>query len=283
MGKANQVKVALRDVVEMVDLIQTLKDVADNKFFTLMSQKETFRRFGETFTQFFRLISFMNTKHPLISNDHSTTGIVVITVSGSFLGEFNNKTIRLALEQKMKHQNVKFIAVGEKSMERLSKESSDIKLFEDVEARGFYETAILIKDYLVEEVMAQRLGKVMVCYSWPKNFDTQKPRSIKLLPCDDLVTKQSQFTSEYEHIIEESDPSDVVGFLSNLWVTTRLYEILVDTYIASAAAQSAFLEDSVDKMKKERVKASMKYRKARKSDIDKSLRETFSARMMSMK
>ena len=102
MGKANLVKVELRDVTEMVDLIQTLKDIADNKFFTLMSQKSKFRRFGETFVQFFRLISFTDAQHPLISNDYPVTGIIVITVEGSFLGEFNNKIIRLALEEMQK-------------------------------------------------------------------------------------------------------------------------------------------------------------------------------------
>ena len=45
MGKASKVKVELMDAVEMVYLIQTLKDIADNKFFTLMSQKDRFRRF----------------------------------------------------------------------------------------------------------------------------------------------------------------------------------------------------------------------------------------------
>ena len=53
MGKANRVKKELIEAIEMVDLIQTLKDIADNKFFTLINEKDKFRRFGETFVEFF--------------------------------------------------------------------------------------------------------------------------------------------------------------------------------------------------------------------------------------
>ncbi|HNV24033.1 MAG TPA: hypothetical protein PKH98_04010, partial [Candidatus Omnitrophota bacterium] len=58
MGKASKVKVELRDAIEMAYLIQALKDIADNKFYTLSQQKEKFCRFGETFVEFFRMISF---------------------------------------------------------------------------------------------------------------------------------------------------------------------------------------------------------------------------------
>jgi F-type H+-transporting ATPase subunit gamma len=283
MGKAHKVKGELLDVTEMYNLIQTLKDIADNKLFTLLNQKEKFRRFGETFVEFFRMISLTKTKHVLIGNNNPKVGIVVITIEGSFLGEFNNKIIRAVLKEKDKHQQVEFIAVGNRSVDWLSKYTPNMKVFTNMESTGIYETALQVKDYIINEVMNGRLGKVMIAWSWPKTIDTQKPRVTKLLPCEDLVAKQSQFFSEFEHIIEESNPSEVIGYLCNLWVTTRLYEMLMDTNIASAAAQAAFLEESVDKMKKERVKTRMKYRKARKNDIDKSLRETFSARMISSK
>ena len=283
MGKANKVKGELIDAVLMVDLLQTLKDIADNKLFTLLNQKDRFRRFGETFVEFFRMISLTKVKHLLISNSNPVVGIIVVTIEGSFLGQFNNRAVRRALEEKEKHKQFKFIAVGNKSVDQLTPYDKDLKVFSEMESKGIYETAIAVKDYLVDEVMNDRLGKVLVVYSWLKTLEIQKPRVLKLLPCDELVTKQSQFSYEYEKIIEESDPMAVIGSLSNLWITTRLFQILMDTIIASAAAQANFLEDSVDKMKKEKQKTQMKFRKARKSDIDKGLRETFSARMMTIK
>ena len=60
-------------------------------------------------------------------------------------------------------------------------------------------------------------------------------------------------------------------------------EIFYDTALAAAAAQAQQLDSSATKMKKEMLLARLKYRKARRSDIDKSLREVFSAQMMAAK
>ncbi|MCA9408321.1 MAG: F0F1 ATP synthase subunit gamma [Candidatus Omnitrophica bacterium] len=282
MGKANKVKGELSDANEMVTLIQTLKDIADNKFFTLINDKDKFRRFGETFVEFFRLISFSKVNHPLIRNDNPTVGILVVTGEGSFLGEFNNKIFRLALTESEKHEKYKFIGVGEKCTDRLVRYTPDLKVFTGIDIARIYELAVDVKDFLVKQIMEEKIGKVIVAYSWPKTFDLQKPRITKLMPCDDLLAKQAQFVQQIENVIEESDPGDIIGYLANLWLTTRLYEIFMDTIIAASAAQSQFLDDSLDKMKKEQVKVKMKYRKAKKGDIDKSLRETFSARMMTV-
>ena len=282
MGKAHKVKGELLDAVVMVDLLQTFKDVADNKFFTLVGQKDKFRRFGETFIEFFRMISMTKVRHPLVSNDNPLMGILVVTIEGSFLGQFNNRIIGRAMEEYEKHPKSKFIGVGYKAVDQLKRITPDVKVFTEMEVNGIYETAVTVKNYLVDEVMNNRLGKVMVVYSWPKSFDTQKPKTLKLLPCDELVSKQIQLIESFDKVIEESDPMAVIGSLSDLWITTRLYQIFMDTVIASAAAQAQFLEESVDKMKKEKAKVLMRYRKARKSDIDKGLRETFAARMMTM-
>src|SRR3989339_164146 len=283
MGKASKVKGELLDVKEMVELVQTLKDIADNKLFTLMNEKNKFRRFGQTFVEFFRMISLTEKKHPMIENDNKKVGILAVSIEGSFLGEFNNKILRTAIEEKEKYEDVKLIAVGNKAEARFREIDQNIRAFNNMEAIGIYETVIMVKDYLVDEIMNDRLGKVLVVYAWPKSFDTQLRKVVQLLPCVDLLKKQHEFVDIFDEVIEESDPMQVIGILTNLWVSTRLYEIFIDTIIASASAQSSFLEDSVDKMKKERTKVGMKYIKAKKGDIDKSLRETFSARMMTMK
>jgi len=280
MGKANKVKIELRDAVEMVDLIQTLKDIADNKYYTLTSKRDTFRRFTETFVEFFRMVDKTDATHLLLTNDNPTVGIMAITGEGSFLGEFNNKIIRSAIAEYEKCSDARFIGVGELSQDRLKKFTPDMKVFKQMEEKGMYNTAIEVKDYLVDEVMNGRLGKVIVCYSWPKSLDILKPMIVQVLPCEDLLAKQSQGVDLFQGIIEESDPREVVGYLCNLWTTTRLYEIFLDTIISSASAQAKFLDDSVEKMKKERTKAHNKYRKAKKADIDKGLREIFSAKMM---
>lgn len=280
MGKASKIKSDLDDIVELVQIIQVLKDVADNKFHTLATRKDRFARFGESFVEFFRMISLSKVRHPLVSNDNPAMGIVVITSEAGFMGDLNTRVIRTALEEQTKYPNSVIISVGRKGTAKLSAVTKNLKSFENIEETGLYQTAIHIKDYLIGEVLSNRLGKAVVIYPWSKNFMVQKPRIVKLLPCEELLTKQQDFVDSIERVIEESDPVDIIGYLSDMWLVCRLYEMLHDTTISEAAAQSQQLESSLQKMQKQKKGIQLAFSKARKGDIDKSMREVFTSRMM---
>ncbi len=280
MGKANKIKSDLEDITELVEIIQVLKDVADTKFHELATRKDRFARFGESFVEFFRMISLSTVRHPLVSNDNPNIGILGVTSEAGFMGDLNAKTIRAIVAEKERYPQGVLIIVGRKGAEKLAKVQPNMKTFVNLEEVGLYEIAIRIKDYLVQEVMEDRLGKVVVVYPWSKTFNLQKPRTVKLLPCDELLIKQAEFVDAIESVLLESDPADIIGYLADMWLVCRIYEILHDSSISEAAAQSQQLEASVQKMKKDKKGIAAAFTKARKGDIDKGMREIFTARMM---
>ncbi|MFH1360034.1 MAG: FoF1 ATP synthase subunit gamma [Candidatus Omnitrophota bacterium] len=280
MGKANKIKGDLDDIIELLQIIQVLKDVADNKFHTLANRKDRFARFGESFVEFFRMISLSRVRHPLVSNDNPATGIVVITSEAGFMGDLNSRVIRAALSEQSKYKDSFLIACGRKGAVKMARPGVEMKVFEDIEETGLYETAIHIKDHLIEQIMTGKIGRANVVYPWSKNFMIQKPRVVKLLPCEELLTKQADFVETIEKVIEESDPVDIIGYLADMWIVCRIYEMLHDTAISEAAAQSQQLESSLQKMQKQKKGVQMSFGKAKKGDIDKSMREVFTARMM---
>ncbi len=280
MGKAMRIKSDLDDITELVEIIQVLKDVADTKFHDLASRKDRFLRFGESFVEFFRMISLTEIRHPLVSNDNPKVAIVAITSEAGFMGDLNSKVVRAVLAEKDKYPDSVVVPVGRKGADKLSFLGKDMKVFENIEETGLYEMSIRIKDYLIDEVMSDRLGKAVVVYPWSKTFNLQKPRAIKLLPCDELLTKQQEFIDSIEKVLLESDPIDIIGYLADMWLVCRLYEMMHDTSISEAAAQSQQLEASIQKMKKDKRSIATAFGKARKSDIDKSMREVFTSRMM---
>ncbi len=281
MGKAMKIKGDLDDITELVEIIQVLKDVADTRFHELASRKDRFARFGESFVEFFRMISLAEVNHPLVSNDNPKVGIVMITSEAGFMGDLNAKVVRATLAEKEKYPESILIAIGKKGAEKLLADQKDIKIFSEIEELGLYEVAIRVKDYLIDEVINGHLGKVLVVYPWSKTFNLQKPRTIKLLPCDELLTKQAEFVDAIEKVIQESDPADIISYLADMWLVCRLYEMMHDTSISEAAAQSQQLEASVQRMKKDKKGIAAAFTKARKGDIDKSMREVFTSRMMS--
>lgn len=283
MGKANKMKKERDNVVELTNLIGVLKDMAETHFFALIAEKERFARFGETFIEFFRMVSFSHVHHPLVTNDLPTVGILVITSESGFLGDLNAKVVRMALEEKAKYPRSVISVVGKRGAVMVGSMMKVEKTFEGAEKTGLYETAMHVKDYLTQEVMAERLGKVVAVYPWPKSLNIQKPRLVKLLPCNELVAKQNELVDDLEEVIEESDPVDVIGYLSNMWLSCRIYEMFYDMTIAAAAARAQQLDNSLTNMKKETRLVQLKYRKAKKADIDSSLREVVSSRMMTQR
>jgi ATP synthase F1 gamma subunit len=284
MGKASKVKTEVVEVRDLVDLIQVLKDVADMKYHAMLSQRTKFNRFNESFIEFFSLVGFSEVKHPLVNNDNPKTAIVMISTEKSFIGDLNSKVVTRAMEELEKTPNSFLVAVGKKGAAKLdAMGQKSAKVWEEIEEKGLYEVALEIKDYLVKEVLEGRIGKVVAIYPWPKDYTVIKARSIKLLPCEDLLPKQKQSVESFKQVIEESDPVDMIGYLANLWLSSKILEIFYDTNLAAAAAQTQQLDNSLGKMRKEREVVKLKYRKARRGDIDKSLREVFSARMMAQK
>ena len=135
-----------------------------------------------------------------------------------------------------------------------------LKSWEDIDRlSGFYEVAIDIKTYLVKEVMEGRMGKVLIVYPWPKDYTVTKPRAVKMLPCEDLLPKQAQTVEKFRRVLEKkSDPIDMTGYLADLWLSSKIYEIFFDTNLAAAAAQTQQLDSSLTKMKKEREVVKLK-------------------------
>lgn len=280
MGKATKIKSDLEDITELVQIIQVLKDVADTRFHELATRKDRFARFGESFVEFFRMISLSTVRHPLVSNDHPNTVILGITSEAGFMGDLNAKTIRYIMAEKERIPNSSLVIVGRKGAEKLAKVQPGMKTFVNIEEIGLYEMSIQIKDYLIREVMEERVGKVVCVYPWSKTFNLQKPRTVKLLPCDELLVKQAEFVDAIEKVILESDAVEVIGYLAEMWLVCRLYEIMHDTSISEAAAQSQQMEASLQRMKKDKKGIAMAFSKAKKGDIDKSMREVFTSRLM---
>ncbi|MDE1920646.1 MAG: F0F1 ATP synthase subunit gamma [Candidatus Omnitrophica bacterium] len=281
MSRASKVKVEVAEVRELVDLIQVLKDVADMKYHALAAQKVKFNRFNESFTEFFSLMGYSQVAHPLVANSNPNAVILVVSTERGFVGDLNSRVVARAMEEKEKNPQSQFVVAGKKGIMKLEGLGQKLlKTWEDIEDRGFYEVAVDIKTYLVKEVLEERIGRVIIVYPWPKDYTVIKPRAVKLLPCEDLLPKQTQTVEKFRQVIEESDAVDMIGYLADLWLSAKIYEIFFDTNLAAASAQTQQLDSSLTKMRKEREVVKLKYRKARRGDIDKSLREVFSARMM---
>jgi F0F1-type ATP synthase gamma subunit len=65
--------------------------------------------------------------------------------------------------------------------------------------------------------------------------------------------------------------------LADIWVCSRLFEVLSDTKLAEAAAQAQQLEQAIEGLNKEKKELTVAFKKSGRDDLNKAMREVFSA------
>ena len=284
MGKKRRAKVDLDDTSELLEIVSILRDVASNHFYNSAKRKARFLELAEAFVDFFRMVSLSDASHPLVKTTVERVAIVLITSELGFMGEMTSRVIKAGVLEGEKYQDTQFIVVGYKGVVKLKQSNipdKNIKVFRDIEEHGIYRITLQVKEYITQEVTEGRIGKVFAIYPFAFNFNLIKPKVIKLLPSEELLTYQSDFKDVIEKVIVESDLNEMIGYLANLWLTCRIYEMLEDCVVAGFAAQAQQLEAAMERLKKEKKGLVLAFKKAQKSDIDKALREVFTSTLMS--
>jgi len=281
MSKTAKIKSDLDDMTSMVEVFQILKDVASNHFYNTAKRKERFVEFAESFVDFFRMISLSEAKSLLVHPTSKNTAILAVTSEGGFMSEMTSKVIRQVLAESEKYNSVTHYIIGQKGVDKFRnigiKQSRN---FVEVEEKGLYKTAIEVKDAIIEDVEAGKIGTVIGVYPRAMSLNFIKPYVIKLLPSAELLSKQEDVKNIVEKVIVESDLNDIMHYLASIWLICRIYEMLEDCVIAGFAAQSQQLESSLEKLKKDKAGLFSAFKKSGKSDIDKSLREVFTAKVL---
>ena len=287
----SELRKELRFYSELVQLIETLKNIAAAQYHLMEKEKERFDRFMDAFAGFFRVADLLEVQDPLVKVVSDVLGVVVVTSDSGFMGGLNQGVIRKALHQAEAHgrDKVAFTVIGDKGSAIFSDFDIPFKFFKGIAQDTVYEQSLAVKDHIVSEVLARRMGKVVVVYPKPVSFSAQTIEVINILPCGELFDKNAEsevsrrltgsgILAEARKVIVESSFSDMVEYLAGVWVTSKLFEVCEDSKLAEYSARAMHLEGSVQKVEKERKKFQHKCFKASHEKIDKGMRESFSAR-----
>jgi ATP synthase F1 gamma subunit len=276
---------------ELVQLIETLKNIAAAQYHVMEKEKERFDRFMDAFSEFFRVVDLVEVDDPLVRVVTDVLGIVVITSDSGFMGGLNQGVIRRAQAEADRHgeDKVAYVVVGDKGCGTFEDNEVDFAGFGGINQETIYEQAMAVKDHIVKEVLERRMGKVIIVYPRPLSFSAQTIETINLLPCAELFDEEAEsevtqhighrkFVADARKIIVESSLSDMLEYLSGVWVTSKLFEVFEDSKLAEFSARAMHLEGSGQTLEKERAKLEHKCFKAAHELIDKGMRESFAAR-----
>ncbi len=293
----NELRKDLEFNQELLGLVETLKNVAGAQYHTLEKQKERFDEFMDAFSGFFRVVNLTEVEDPFVDVMSDVLGIIIVTSDSGFMGGLNSGVIREALKKQgdLPNEKVSLIVIGDKGAGTLTDQRRKFKYFPGINQDTIYEQSVEIKDYIIEEVTAKRMGKLVVSYPKPLSFTAQTIDSINLLPCKELfdVEAKSEISehlkgakkliADSQKLVVESAFSDMIEYLAGAWVTSKLFEVFEDSKLAEFSARAMHLEGSLQKVEKEYKKVKHQVSKATHELIDKGMRESHAAKMIKEK
>jgi F0F1-type ATP synthase gamma subunit len=245
----------------------------------------------DAFSGFFRVVDMAGVDDPLVRPTADTLGIVLVSSDSGFMGNLNAGVIEAGKEARgdLPEDKVRFIVIGERGAMKLAESGLKYKLFPGISPETRFEQALEIRDYLVGEILEQRLGRVVVVYARAISFTQQEIQTIRLLPCGDLFQEDAAseiaeraarkgWTAPALRVSVESSFKDMVQYLAGMWVASKLYEVFEDSKLAEFAARAMHLEESAQKLGKEHKKLKHQCFRAAHEMVDKGMRESFSSR-----
>ena len=288
----NELRRELRFNKELLSLVETLKNVAGSQYHLLEKKKQRFAQFMDAFSAFFRVVDLVDVVNPYVRVASDVTGVVILTSDSGFMGGLNSGVIQAALQavEGLAPEQVAYVVIGEKGAGVISDMRLPFHFFEGISQETIYEQSVVIKDYLIREVGAGRMGRVIVAAPRALSFSAQEIQVVDLLPCGILFEREHaqaqelarqgvpRFLADARKVIVESTYDDMVTYLAGVWVTSRLYELFEDGKLAEFGARAMHLEGSVQKVEKEYGHIRQKVTKATHELVDKGMRESFAAK-----
>lgn len=295
MGKLMRIKGDLDDVDALLEIISVIKDVATNRFFTFAQRKANFQRFFEVFMDFFQIVQNIETACPLLNNDHKGITLFVVASDQAFMSQLNSRLASLTLQQYEKHPGAIVSCLGRRVAEKiqgLGVKSFD-KIFTMDQFPDRYTLALAIREYCVDRVMKGLTGKVILIHLWAKNFTIVKPRILTLLPASELIRtgggditegddfEETQSPEDRYKLLMESPADKIMKALTDIWIHSRLFELLSDILLVESAIQAQQLESAMESLGSEKKGLLVSFRKAGRDELNKAMREVFTQSGMS--
>lgn len=283
---------------EILNLVDTLKNIAASQYHLMEREKERFDRFMDCFSAFFRVVNLSGSDDPFVKPATDVVGLVIVTSDSGFMGGLNQGVVRAALDavSDVAASSVALMVVGEKGAGLLRNQRREFVPFAGIsqEKDAIYRRAMEVKDHIVGEVSSRRMGRVVLAYPRALSFATQTIETVDVLPCAALFdvaaasevarrTRVAKVVAESHQVVLESTPAEMLKYLASLWVAAKLYEVFEDSKLAEFSARAMHLEGSVQKVEKTHKKLKQMCFKASHERIDKGMREGFTAKSLKKK
>jgi ATP synthase F1 gamma subunit len=277
-------KIKLRNDLEfnklMGDIIQVLRGVAVAEYFNLQSKTKSFDEYKRHLDDLFQMVNLGNFKHPFLGAPAYPTNFVLITSDTGFLGELNVSVVKTALSQ-CRNDDL-FTVVGKQGARYIGEHGFKHSFLPGIGDDIAYDEVIKLRDHIIDEFSAKKLGGTVIVYPHFISFAMQKVQTFQILPCRFLFPEDSKrrpVLNRAPRVLVEPSVKAVVNYLVKAWIGQLLYLVFWESKLSELAARVRHLEKSTNEIKDESRKMKFKYFRLLRQISDKNIREIFASRL----
>ena len=223
--------------------------------------------------------------HPFFEErEVKTRGIILVTTDRGLCGPLNGNLIR---EVQKIEGAAKFVSVGRKGKQFLSRSSRDLLADFEIGDSVQYTKIKQVTEFMIEKYLAGEVDTVEVWYPRFINILIQLPTKAKLLPIaglDKMITelrgknaKPFEASDDDRNFNFEPDPKTILNDLLPLFVIRQVYQAVLSARASEHSARMVAMKTAKDNANKLLDDLTLQFNKARQAAITQEILEIAAA------
>ncbi len=262
-------------------LLEVLKLVAVSEYHNLESKFKTFEPLQTMLGEFFQSVDLTKIRHPYLTPEGQTC-VVAVTSDAGLLGGLNMQVVSKAADL-VRQSNGRLLVIGERGLPYVLETGLSYVSYPGIVDAKRYGQSLEIRDYLLEKVLKNDYGPLVVVYPRAHSFVMHRVEVAQLIPFtlkeNPAKKKEEPKLKNYSsEAILESSPADVAEYLVGVVIAQRLFDIFGYARICEQAARYLHLEESCNKILEMNKKLYLQYFRRRHEIIDANMRDLFASR-----
>ncbi len=260
---------------DLYNLVEVLKEIAIAQYKILEKRLATFDPVFGALGAIRSLMGAGIDSHPLLSPGGKQPGVIALTSDAGLLGGLNMSVMGQAIKE-AELKRAKLIIVGERGQLYAKESGLPYVTFKGVKDETRKAQAFELRDYIIQEELAGRLGELSIAYPYSLSIVSQQVKVLQLIP---HVADPAEPPPAKGEVIVESGAGELLAYWTSLYLGQKFYQVFGMARLAELSARFTHLESSKGKIDAVNKELKLQYFRQRHEIIDRNMRELFSARL----
>lgn len=260
---------------QLYNLLEVLKEIAISQYKVLEKKQKAYEELFDGLGFIFELLAAGGFQHPLLRPGAAQSAVIAVTSDAGLLGGLNMAVMSQAIKEAAKMKS-RLIIIGERGQLYAQESGIPFVIFKGVKDETRMEQSRQLRDYVLDETLAGRVGSLTIVYPYSLSIVSQHVKTLQLLPLEKKTLKEKEFVGG---VILESELGRALEYWTHLFLEQKFYHVFGSARLAELSARFTHLESSKTKVEQLNKDLKLQYFRQRHEQIDRNMRELFAARL----